>query len=114
AMSEPPKWLLAYYQDARGNRPVEEWLGGLNEGDYARVFRYFEMLEKHGTNLRRPFAAHLRGKLWELIPGDYRVLYCAIPNRRFLLVHAFRKKTNKTPQREIAIAENRFTDYERR
>jgi phage-related protein len=42
------------------------------------------------------------------------VLYIAISGRRFLLLHAFTKKTEQTPEREIRLAVDRLEDYRRR
>jgi phage-related protein len=52
--------------------------------------------------------------LWELrILGkdNLRILYIAVTGRTFVLLHGFKKKKNKTPQKEIKIAESRLTEY---
>jgi phage-related protein len=56
-------------------------------------------------------------ELWELrIRGrtQHRVLYLAVAGRRLLLLHAFQKKTEHTPERAIATAQQRLADYRRR
>jgi len=62
-----------------------------------------------------PHAQHLEGKIWELRidgrPNSYRVLYAAVPGRKFMLLHVFAKKSQKTPPREIDAARRRFADY---
>lgn len=62
-----------------------------------------------------PYARHLRGKVWELrvkaAGNAYRLLYAAVVGRRFVLLHGFSKKTDKTPAREIETAERRLADY---
>ncbi len=61
-----------------------------------------------------PYARHLKGKLWELRISSgrltYRVLYFARAGRRFVLLHIFRKKTQKTPRREIDTALRRMAE----
>ena len=61
-----------------------------------------------------PYVRHLTGKLWELRISsgrlDYRLLYFAHTGRRFVLLHAFSKKTQKTPRREIEIALRRMAE----
>lgn len=49
----------------------------------------------------------LRGKIYELIMGSHRFLYFEYKNTLFF-TNAFRKKTNKTPKREIDYAEKIF------
>ncbi|MDO9287450.1 MAG: type II toxin-antitoxin system RelE/ParE family toxin [Thermodesulfovibrionales bacterium] len=43
--------------------------------------------------------------------GAVRILYFTYSGKRFILLHGFIKKTEKTPEREIEIAEKRMNDY---
>ena len=49
--------------------------------------------------------------IWELRPGNNRVLYFYFKNDTFVLLHQFRKKTQKTPKREIERAKAERDDY---
>jgi phage-related protein len=53
-----------------------------------------------------------RRKLWELREESgtniYRILYFMASGRRIVLLHAFQKKTRKTPRREIEVARIRM------
>jgi phage-related protein len=108
------EWVIVGYQDARGRRPVNEFLDALPPRDRARVVRTIELLKTYGTELGMPYARHLTGKLWELrVPSGgqaYRVLYFAYAEHRFVLLHAFSKKTQKTPRREIDVALRRMAE----
>jgi phage-related protein len=42
--------------------------------------------------------------------GIYRILYFAHKEKTFVLLHGFVKKTNKTPDEAIKIAENRMKE----
>ena len=88
----------------------------LSEKEQARVQRIFGLLMDYGTQLGMPHSRHVRGKLWELRIAtgreDYRILYVAAIGRRFFLLHAFPKKTAKTPERELAIAERCLAELE--
>lgn len=54
-------------------------------------------------------------ELWnfleELRPGSNRVLYFYHKNDTFVLLHHFRKKTQKTPRRELEKAKAERDDY---
>lgn len=55
--------------------------------------------------------------LWELrILGEdsIRVFYIAIMESTFLFLHAFKKKKQKTPKKEIDIALKRLEEYKMR
>jgi len=73
------------------------------------------LLREFGLQLGLPYVKHLEGKLWELRVQAgrkvYRVIYFAFTGQRFVLLHAFVKKTRKTPRKEIAIAQRRLADF---
>jgi len=43
--------------------------------------------------------------------GYSRIFYFSYTGKRFVLLHAFLKKTDKTPPAEIDIAEKRMQDF---
>ena len=108
-------WTVEYYKDRRERVPVTEYLDALQLNDRARVLRFIDLLEDYGPVLKMPHAGHVQGKLWELRidgrPNSYRVLYAGVPGRKFMLLHAFAKKGQKTPPQEIDTAQRRLTDY---
>lgn len=59
-----------------------------------------------------PHVGHLRGKVWEIRAEGKkqwgRALYCTQPGKRVIILRCFAKKTNKTPPREISLAEERM------
>ncbi|MBM4465769.1 MAG: type II toxin-antitoxin system RelE/ParE family toxin [Chloroflexi bacterium] len=69
----------------------------------------------YNLQLGLPYVKHLEGKLWELRiragRKAYRVIYFAFTGQRFILLHAFLKKTQKTPRKQIAIAQRRLADF---
>jgi phage-related protein len=70
------------------------------------------LLQEFGIHLGMPHARPVIGhpKLWELRPGPNRIFYFAHVGRTFILLHAYRKKGRKAPEREIAIAERRLAE----
>ncbi len=102
-------------RDRWGNRLAEAWLREQGPKVQARFARIFDLLEEHGTVVREPYVAHLRGKIWEVrVEQDKvqrRLLYFAAPRRKFVMRHGFVKKTQKTPLKEIDVAERRLRDY---
>ena len=47
------------------------------------------------------------------VEGEFRVLYVAKYEEAIYVLHAFQKKTQKTPKRDIDIAKTRFRELER-
>jgi phage-related protein len=58
-----------------------------------------------------PQARHIKGKIWELRPSAERLFYAAMSGKRFIMLHGYRKKSDKTPQAEIEIAKTRWGDF---
>ena len=53
-------------------------------------------------------ARHIHGKLWELRPGGVRLFYFTYTGKSFVVLHGYHKKTDKAPERELAIAMRRM------
>jgi len=78
--------------------------------DQAKIYNAFRLLREFGNALGMPHARYIEGKLWELRPGGIRLFYFAYIGKQFVILHGYRKKSNKAPGREIAIAFRRMTD----
>jgi phage-related protein len=105
-------WEIEFYADARGDSPVLEFVNDLPAQDQAKIRNAIRLLREFGVLLKMPHARPLTGHkpLWELRPGSIRVLNFAHVGRRFVILHAFRKKGQKTASRQITIAERRLAD----
>lgn len=79
-----------------------------------QITLYIELLKMHGTKLSSNITKHLIDNIWELRPGNNRILYFYFENNDYILLHMFRKKTNKTPKSEITKAINESNDYKSR
>ena len=111
------EWLLVFYTTANGRSPVQEYLDSLDSQEARKVSNDLDKLRTFGLTLGAPYIKNIKGKLWELrTTGQrrHRVLYFAFTGRRFVLLHAFTKKTSKTPQHEIDTALRRMVDYQER
>ena len=77
-----------------------------------RLARIADLLAAWGPHrVGMPYTRPLGGKLWEIRlsgrSGIARVIYIAADGRRLVMLHAFVKKTDKTPPHAIALAERR-------
>ena len=109
------EWGIVFYVTRGGEEPVREFLEGLDLRTQARFAWSIEQLRIRNTQAREPLVRHLEEKLWELRRESrtniYRLFYSFLANRRILFVHGFQKKTQKTPRREIEIAQARLADF---
>jgi phage-related protein len=104
------EWRVAFFQDHRGQSPVLNYIDALPAKDRARIDMAIRLLQEFGTYLGMPHARPLRDRIWELRPGGIRLLYFAYINRQFVILHGFRKTTNRTPDREIDTAIRRMKE----
>ena len=107
-------WKVEFYIDKHGSKPVQEWILSLEDKTKAVVLRNLDLLEQLGTGIREPYVKHLEEKLYEVrakdYKGIYRIIYFAHTGKRFVLLHSFVKKTQKTPRKEIDIAKQRMKE----
>ena len=112
------KWKVILYRSPSGDHPVQQFLDGLEIKAQSKVKDVIVLLREFGIRLGQPHVKKLTGtNLWELrIVGSnsIRVLYVAVTGKSFVLLHGFKKKKNKTPPKEIRIAENRLVEYRSR
>lgn len=104
------RWRIVFYQNQRGKSPPLEFINSLPIIEQAKIRNTLRLLQEFGTNLGMPHAKQIRGKLWELRPGGIRLFYFAYIGEQFVILHGFRKKSLKAPEREIEIALQRMKD----
>ena len=103
-------WQIHFYEDRRGKSPVLDFINGLSPMDRARVNNGLRLLEEFGIDLGMPHARRIEGRLWELRPGGNRLFYFLYTERRFVILHGFRKQSMKTPEKEITTALRRMKE----
>lgn len=111
-------WEIELYQTESGTEPVSDFIKSLKSAnDQAQILRVLDLLSEHGLNLGSPYVKDVIGirKLKELrIRGQssiYRIFYFAFTGQKFVLLHAFAKKSQKTPKKDLRLAEQRMKAY---
>ena len=94
------------------DKRVERELDALAIDIRQRFLRIVELVELHGVAaMREPHIKHLEGKLWEMRmkgkDGIARAIYVTAERERVVVLHAFSKKTQKTPARALEVARTR-------
>jgi phage-related protein len=108
-------WSVEFYADADGDSPVLDWYESLDEKTKAKLIWIFQLLETNGIELGMPYIKPLGDKLYEIRAdvnrNTFRVVYFLYTGRRFVLLHGFQKKTQKTPSKELARAKTYLEDF---
>ena len=115
-MSVRRRWR--FYTTRAGRNPVREFLDSdrVPVGDRDEILAAMKDVQVNGLDVAR----HLQVDLYEVRAdgrsATYRVLFAAEGARSQVLLglSAFSKKTQKTPPREIALADRRLRDWRSR
>ncbi|MCL2350238.1 MAG: type II toxin-antitoxin system RelE/ParE family toxin [Defluviitaleaceae bacterium] len=109
------------YTDKNGKSPIDSYIGELmskndknSRINANKIMDCIAYLRKYGAQAREPYAKHIDGEIWELRPIRNRILYAAWDGNSFILLHLFKKDTQKTPKREIEQAKRNLADYRER
>jgi len=114
-------YKIVFYKDRNGKRPVADYFkelaGNTDKGSRIKLDKihdYIETLKASGTRIGEPYVKHLSGEIWELRPLKDRILFAAWDGSKFILLHHFVKKTQKTPPKEIKKAKRNLSDFKKR
>lgn len=106
-------WKIIYYISATGENPVKKFLDA-RPMTKLKALRILSHIEEFGLSYAIPHIKKLTGTpLWEIrILGkdSVRILYVTRRGKQVLLLHAFMKKTDKTPKKEIDISLVRLSE----
>jgi len=109
------KLTVCFYRSKSGTEPVREWLKKLPLSDRQMVGRDLRLVEL-GWPVGMPLCRPIGAGLWEVRSNlssnrISRILFCATKGRMILL-HAFIKKTQKTPEQDLELARRRQQETE--
>lgn len=116
-------YKILFYEDCNGYSELNEQLMELAEKgvtnkdcriQFKQITFYIELLKNNGTRLSQNITKHIKDDIWELRPGNNRILYFYFHNEEFVLLHMFKKKTQKTPKEEIEKAKREMVDFKDR
>lgn len=113
-------YKILFYIDANDNGVIDVFLEELEKEaerskngriQLKKVLQYFDILRVKGTRAGEPFVKSLGSGFWELRPLDNRLIFACWHSNKLLILHHFKKKTNKTPHAEINIAKKRYNEW---
>jgi phage-related protein len=102
-----------FFRTTKGNEPVRDWLKGL-EKEQRRAIGEDVAYVQYKWPIGKPHVDHLRGAIWEIRSSlgnrIARTLF-AVAGNRMILLHGFIKKTQRTPNDDLELAEKRFKEW---
>ena len=113
---EARKTPLVFYRSVSGSEPVRDWFKSQTPADRHAIGQDL-MRAQFRWPVGMPLCRSLGKGLWEVrcnLSGRRiaRVLFC-FHEGELLVLHAFLKKTQKTPDQELALAYKRMNEVTR-
>jgi phage-related protein len=108
-----PTLTVIFYRSSRGKEPVRDWLKALVKDDRRIIGEDIKTVQ-FSYPVGMPLVRKLDPDLWEvrshLSDGIARTLF-TVQNDRIVLLHAFVKKSQKTPATDLALARKRLKAF---
>jgi phage-related protein len=106
-----------FFRTEAGGEPVREWLRSLSPDDRKRIGEDIKSVE-YGWPLGMPVCRPLGNGIYEVRTGFTqrriaRVLFYIDKKSRMVLLHGFIKKTQKTPDADLALARSNKSKHQR-
>jgi phage-related protein len=110
---------IVFYRDVNGKNPIEEFLDSLSPRDAQKVTWTLRLVEELDVLPKTYFKKLVNtDEIWEVRirigRNSFRLLCFLHKNDVVILTNGFQKKTQKTPHKEIKLAEMRRADWMRR
>jgi phage-related protein len=109
-------WRIIFYKDKSGNEPVKEFILNQSDGAIGEILHVLDLLYRFNLSLGKTYVEKVEGRIWELrikhSSDFYRNLYFTFSGKKFILLHALVKKSDKLPTRDIQKAIKRMNEYE--
>lgn len=108
-------YYIRFYEKENGEKPAEDFLFSLNDKMHVKIIRNLQLLREFGPALREPYSKALKNGIFEIRAKQSsditRILYFFCVGHEIVLTNGFVKKTQKTPQGEIELAEKFREDF---
>lgn len=108
-------YTIYFYIDEKGRKPVMEYIESISLKEQKKILGFIDLLKQSGGYLDEPYSKHIKDKVRELridfFKNRHRIMYFTFTGERIILLSAFTKKTEKTPQKEIDKAINNYNNF---
>ena len=105
---------VRFYESVSGKIPVKEFLSRLLDIDQKRIEARIKAIRKYGLDAVGLEFRFIDSKLWEIkirsVAGSYRLFYITFKNEIMVILHGYKKQSQKAPSRELKIAKQRMKE----
>lgn len=102
-------YTITFYSDT-----VRDEILAMPKTFKARFITLADRMVESGANLGEPHTKAMGGGLFEMrlksVDGIARVFYCTLIGKHIVMLHSFVKKTQKTPAKDLKLAQARMKE----
>jgi len=107
-------YKVKFYCSSYNQEPVKDYLLALSLKERQKINKFLDYLQQCDAYLNEPYSRHIIGKIRELridlARRRHRIFYFTFINKTIILLHAFLKRTKKTPWSEINKALSNYLE----
>ena len=107
-----PTLRVRFYRTVSGTEPVRDWLINLDKEKRRKIGIDIKTVQ-FGWPMEMPLGRKLERGLWETrshLPGGIARVMFTVDGSTMVLLHGFIKKSQATPQQDLATARRRLAD----
>jgi len=104
---------VLYYKSPSGRVPVADFIREQEPRLRAAILDALDLIREAGLGAAGVSFRQIRGKLWEIrvhAGGPVRIFYVVRTAEEMILLHGYRKQSQRAPVREIEVAERRMQE----
>jgi phage-related protein len=109
-----PMMRVVFHKSRSDRAYIEDFLADLDARDRATILAAFIDIRDCGFDAKGCQFRQIDGKLWEIkvrAPGGgYRFFYAMLRRDEMYVLHAYQKKGQKAPVRELDVARKRMRE----
>ena len=106
-------YKVRFYQ-GNGKSPIKDFVNSCQRSLGLKIARQISYLQEFGLTNANPSLKKLAGTpLWEariLGKDGLQIICAAVINHEIVIVHIFKKKSNKMPMRDLKISLKRYKE----
>jgi phage-related protein len=105
-------WKVQFYESRRGEKLAKAFIELQPLSTRSKISHMLDLLEEYGPEVKMPYVRKISFNLSEIrIKGKIQVrIFFTIQNKTICVLHAFVKKTQRIPIRELRIAYKRLAE----
>lgn len=107
-------YSVYFYEQKDGKSPIKEFIESCQIPLRSKITKQIRALHEFGLTLANPYLRKLSGTpLWEcriLGKDNTRIICAAVIKGKIVILNIFRKKSMKTPIKEIELSLKRYKD----